>query len=131
MGVRNLFKGARGWLGSLNNRPLSPFEVSVDDTDVHLVHDAKPEKTAHMTWSEISHVYAYKQDCFAIDDIRLILVDGQKSITVSESDRGFSLLVTALTEKLRGFPKDWFDDIAQPPFKTNLTQLYPEYKSLD
>jgi hypothetical protein len=81
-----------------------------------------------LSWEDIAAAFAYKRDCFSVDQIRVALVDraGQVRVDVSENDEGYDALVKALPNYLRGcLPRDvWFTKVAFPPFETCLTELY-------
>ncbi len=73
-------------------------------------------------------MYAYKRDCFAVDQIRLVLGDDRRQswMEVTEDDAGFKVLIEELARRLpdsRG-AHDWWDKVASPAFQTNWTQLY-------
>ena len=78
-------------------------------------------------WREINAVFAFKWDCYTVDQIRLAietLEDG--AFVLTEDDEGWDLLsknLDALLPGCRPF-NDWFSEVAFPAFETNWTQIY-------
>jgi hypothetical protein len=88
--------------------------------------DAGENRTA-IHWSEIKAVYAYKRDCFAVDQINLALeFEDGTSIQISENDEGYTEFLKALPTGIDGFPaeQEWWEKVALPPFATNWTCLF-------
>jgi hypothetical protein len=86
------------------------------------------EEQVRVRWDEVSAVFAYKRDCFAIDKIYIALADAADKIRVeiSEDDTGYESLISELPKYLPGClaHNDWFLRVAVPAFKTNWTELY-------
>jgi hypothetical protein len=84
-------------------------------------------RTERMSWREIRFAYAYKQDCYAVDQIRLELLDDQgQGLMITEEMRGWHGLVQLLPEKLPGCQRfeNWFSVVAFPAFEQKMTLLY-------
>jgi hypothetical protein len=81
-----------------------------------------------MAWDEVSVVFAYKQDCFAVDRIWIAIADQSDKIRVevNEDDAGYQALIAELPRRLPGCPApdEWFTKVAIPAFETNLTELF-------
>jgi len=110
-------------------RPEIIYSVCFDDDGVVLkitpCDDVR--RIERISWDEVRFIYAYKNDCFAYDQIRLELVDARgNGVMVTEEMRGWNELVQALPEKLPGCQKfeDWFSVVAFPAFQQNMTLLY-------
>jgi hypothetical protein len=73
-------------------------------------------------------VYAYKKDCFGLDQIRVVLGDeGLRTwIEITEHDEGYQELTAELPRRLPGClsKKEWWQQVAPPPFETQWTKLY-------
>ena len=104
------------------------FEIQCDESGVTLVlvSTTTAEPQTRLAWEEINAVFAYKRDCFSVDQIRLILGDERNWVEVTEDDIGFKVLIRELPRRIPGFPSvdDWWDRVAQPPFETQWTELY-------
>jgi len=125
-----LLAGAR-----LSARPEIIYSVCFDHDEVVL--EIAPcddvSRTERMSWGDVRFVYAYKQDCFAYDQIRLELLDGRgNGLMVTEEMRGWHGLVQTLPEKLAGCQRfeNWFSPVAYPAFKRNMTLLYDRSHSV-
>jgi len=81
-----------------------------------------------VTWDEVSAVFAYKQDCFAVDRIWIAIADQEDRIRlqVNEDDAGYQGLIDELPKRLPGclLQEEWFARVAMPAFETNLTELF-------
>jgi hypothetical protein len=80
-----------------------------------------------VAWEDVVKVEAFKRDLYAVDLICLsLLFEDNKSIEIDEEMEGWDSLVEKLTEYLPGSQKftDWFDGVAFPAFKRNLTVIY-------
>ena len=84
--------------------------------------------STQLEWQQITDVYAYKKDCFSMDQIRILLGDEvqRKWIEVTEHDEGYRELIAELPHHLPGClsEEEWWRDVAMPPFETQWTQLY-------
>jgi len=81
-----------------------------------------------LKWEQINAVFAYRRDCYTVDQIRLILGNDVELtwMEVTEDDVGVKVLIVELARRLPGFPNvyDRWDKVAQPPFETQWTELY-------
>ena len=79
-----------------------------------------------VSWSDVEEVYAYKDDLFAFDEIRLgfRIADNGASWTVSESWPGYPELLAALPLRFPGIRTDWFSEVAFPAFEAKRTTLW-------
>jgi len=86
------------------------------------------EPPLQLRWEQINAVFAYKRDCYTVDQLRLILGNDLELtwMEVTEDDVGFKVLIVELARRLPGFPTvyDWWDNVAHPPFETQWTELY-------
>ena len=80
-----------------------------------------------VSWKDIVRLEAFKRDCFTVDLICLaICLQNKTEIEINEEMNGWEPLMRRLPEYLPGcinFDK-WYDVVAQPPFKENLTVIY-------
>jgi hypothetical protein len=117
------------WAGIREWRAGKRLEINCDDSGVALV-SVPPdnEPPLRLKWEQINAVFAYKRDCYTVDEIRLILGDDVDLtwMEVTEDDVGFKVLIVELARRLPGFPNvyDWWDNVPQPPFETQWTELY-------
>lgn len=86
-----------------------------------------------VAWKDVTRVEAFKRDLYAVDLICLnIYFDDNTSIEIDEEMEGWNSLVDKLSEYLprsREFA-DWFEVVAFPAFKRNLTVIYRRDESL-
>ena len=69
------------------------------------------EQTQQLGWDRISGVFAYKSDCFSVDQICLAIGEELKRwIEVTEDDEGYQQLIEQLPKRLAGFPtlEEWW-----------------------
>ncbi len=119
----------RVWLSAIQARRTRPsYSVLCDATGVtqHSV-SAAGEHSIRFAWEQITAVYAFKRDCFAYDQIRLILGNEseEKWIEISEEDSGYQQLVRLQPQFLPACLAEdasW-QPVAFPAFETNWTQL--------
>lgn len=86
-----------------------------------------------IAWQDVVKVEAFKRDLYAVDLICLsILFEDKTSIEIDEEMEGWDSLVDKLTEYLPGSKNfaDWFDVVAFPAFKPNLTVIYSRKEPL-
>lgn len=81
-----------------------------------------------LCWDEIAAVFAYKRDCYTVDQIHIALsdVNDRIRIDVSEDDGGYRVLVDELPRHLSGCltQDEWFLRVAVPAFQLQWTELY-------
>jgi len=86
------------------------------------------EHRVHLSWDQVTAVYAFKRDCFSVDQIRLIVSNESLRVWIemTEDEIGYEEMISQLPRHLMGFPSadDWWRPVALPPFKTNWTPLY-------
>jgi hypothetical protein len=86
------------------------------------------EVQTRVVWAEVTAVFAYKQDCFAVDRIWIAIADQHDRVRVelNEDDVGYQALIDELPKRLPGCPSpdEWFTRVAIPAFETNLTVLF-------
>ena len=85
-------------------------------------------RSYQLGWDRVTRVFAYKRDCFAIDQICLAIGsdDLEQWIEIAEDDGGFEEILEQLPIRLAGFPvrDEWWQRVALPPFRTQRTELY-------
>lgn len=86
------------------------------------------QQTQSLAWGDVKDVFAFKRDCFAVDQICLAIGsdDLEQAIEVAECDEGYENLIEQLPKRLIGFPalEQWLQRVALPPFETQGTRLY-------
>lgn len=103
------------------------FQLTIESTPC----DDVPS-TERISWDEVKFVYAYKKDCFSVDQIRMELLDGcGNAVVVTEEMRGWKELVEVLPLKLPGCQRfeEWFSNVAFPAFEQNMTLLFDRTNS--
>ena len=86
-----------------------------------------------IAWEDVIRVEAFKRDLYAVDLICLsIHFDHNTSIEIDEEMAGWDSLVDRLEEYLPRSKKFdyWFELVAFPAFKRNLTVIYRRDESL-
>lgn len=80
-----------------------------------------------LRWQDVNGVVAYKRDLATVDLICLGFSSPMGGVEVHEEMQGWDALTDALPAYLSGVPSSdqWWGKVAQPPFTTNLTKLYP------
>lgn len=106
---------------------------------VHTIeHDAEEMKLSWLTienkrgelvvrWKDVVKLEAFKRDLFAVDLICLaICLNDNTVVEINEEMDGWEPLMLKLPEYLSRCKEydGWFDVVAQPPFKENLTVIY-------
>jgi hypothetical protein len=130
MGLVDVPGKLRAWWADMREwRAGKHFEINCDDSGVALISTPpRSEPPLQLRWEQIKAVFAYKRDCYTVDQIRLILRNDVEMtwMEVTEDDVGFKVLIVELARRLPGFPNvyDWWDKVAQPPFETQWTALY-------
>lgn len=129
MGLTLLSRVREWWSEFLTGHTASPRTVLCDELGVSLTSRSRGNESPHrIAWRDVGAVYAYKQDCFTVDQICITFVDlgGAVRLAISEDDAGYQQLVEGLPRHLPGClaPADWFQNVAFPAFETNWTELY-------
>ena len=123
----NLFEQLRPWLSTIRSRSdNATVDLKFDSTG--LTQTSKSGNQIRLNWDEITSVYAYKRDCFTVDQIRLLIAndDMRLYVEVTEDDSCFHGLISNLPCYLPGCPSidHWFMSVALPPFETRWTTVY-------
>lgn len=78
-------------------------------------------------WRDAVRLEAFKRDQYAVDLICVVvvLVD-KREVEINEDMTGWDSLMRNLPEYLSGCKEfdEWYDVVAKPPFKENLTVIY-------
>jgi hypothetical protein len=77
-----------------------------------------------IAWNEVTAVFAYKKDCFAVDQIRVVIAGKWGNVEFTEDDPDFDALRALLYAKLGISPDRYQDQVVSPPFETNWTNLF-------
>ena len=80
-----------------------------------------------LRWQNVVRLEAFKRDVWAVDLICLVLVlNENREVEINEEMNGWEQLMRKLPEYLSGCKEfdEWFDVVAKPPFKENLTVIY-------
>lgn len=117
------------WTEFLTGKAASPRAIIFNQLGVSLATRPGTTQPAHgIAWRDVGAVYAYKQDCYTVDQICITFADlgGEVRLAISEDDAGYQQLVEDLPRHLPGClaPADWFQKVAFPAFETNWTELY-------
>ena len=78
-------------------------------------------------WLNVVRLEAFKRDLYAVDQICMVVVlDENKEVEINEEMNGWDSLMRKLPRYLSGCQEfgEWFDVVAKPPFKENLTVIY-------
>ena len=118
----------RNWLSNFRKEPAR-YSVHCDETGVtQTVKSVDNTEIIQFAWSQVKNVFAYKRDCLAVDQIRLLIevsnING--GVEVREDDEGYKQLIEQLPKRLDGFPTqdEWWQRVAHPAFETRWTLLY-------
>ncbi len=114
-----------GWRAQLKERLCTGFVVhkqtAVTRFDASRVSVTWPGDLGSATrmdfqWDEVESVSAYKKDCFAIDQLRLVFKAAQGVIEITEDIEGWDRLVEALPGYLPGMlaKAEWWGPLVQP-----------------
>jgi hypothetical protein len=120
----------REWWTSVKARSArTPAQLRWDETGLTQIWgtDAS-ERQVRLAWEQITEGFAYKRDCFTVDQIRLVLGNDELRlwIEVAEDDPCYKELLSELPSRLLGFPSvdSWWETVAFPAFETKWTKLY-------
>ena len=105
------------------------FEEKYKDTGVFKYDDEGfsiqyEEFFKQIKWKDITEINAYKADLMTIDRIEMEIVYGNKSLMVSEDLPGWYQFVIKTKKVFSTIPHEWENEITQPPFATNWTNIY-------
>jgi hypothetical protein len=114
-------------LGNLR-QASAKYSVHCDETGLtQIAQKGDTTQARHMVWDEVTMVFAYKRDCFAVDQIRVVVAANRTDwIEVTEDDEGYKCLIEQMPARIAGCPAldEWWDRVALPPFETQWTQIY-------
>jgi hypothetical protein len=122
----------KNWVGvkrlvSKLRKPRRNISIEPVPNGFSILADSPQEVIAEIHWDEISKVLAYKRDCFIYDQIcfAVEIAEG-KAFEICEDMEGWENLILSIPQKLPGFPEkqQWFQKVAFPAFKTNVTTLF-------
>jgi len=107
---------------SLQPRAKDPLVARLDENGIYQSFD---QSEVFIAWKDLAFILAYKKDCFAIDDIRLVFSDGAIQIEVSESAQNFEEMSGTLAAKLSLVVPDWYQRLmTSPAFEATPTTVY-------
>lgn len=77
-----------------------------------------------LKWVDITEINVYKKDLVTVDEIRMLIVYGEKYIEISEEVPGWYQFVKRTKLVFESIPKDWDIDIIHPPIASNYKTIY-------
>ena len=118
----------RNWLSTVRSQPAR-YSVRWDECgNTYAEQRGEDSETTRITWRQVTDVFAYKRDCFAYDQICLLVEasDIDRRIEVREDDEGYEGLIQQLPLRLDGAPTldEWWNTVVLPPFETQWKRLY-------
>ena len=122
-------------LQSIREEPAK-FSVHLDESGLtQIMHSGNSTQTRCLDWDGVTRVFAYKRDCFAVDQICIVIgtADDHDWIEVREDDEGYESLIIQMPIRLVGCPtgQEWWERVALPPFETQWTQIYARDREPD
>jgi len=103
------------------NSGTSHQQASFDDEGITAY---MQDVLSRIAWSEVTKVSVYKKNCYAVDQIRVVIAGKWGIVEVTEDDPDFDVLQTLLCTKLK-VCSEWYQDMAaSPAFETNWTVIY-------
>lgn len=81
-------------------------------------------KQQKIKWDEIERLIAYKKDLLTVDVVCLKIFYNNCQTTITEEIPGWHQFVEKLRFVFPNIPDNWYSEIVQPAFVTNLTILY-------
>ena len=109
-------------------KPIAFVQWDANGLNLTVQKGGRELQNLRLAWDRVTGVFAYKRDCFTIDQICLAIGSDELEqwIEVTEDDAGYKKLLEQLPTHLAGFPTrdEWWQSVALPPFKTQRTQLY-------
>jgi hypothetical protein len=123
------FDEIRKWLSDTRQEPAK-FSVRCDEIGLtQVVQQGESAQTHHLVWEQVANVFAYKRDCFAVDQICIVIGTATPTewIEVREDDEGYQYLIEQMPIRIVGCPtpNEWWERVVLPPFATQWTQIYP------
>lgn len=107
-------------------RPPSKLFLTVEPDGFTLrKHDE--DDLLRVNWNEVLRIVAYKLDLLTTDCIAVAFdVGNDRAVEIHEEMDGFCDVMVAASQQFEGCRKveEWLFQIAQPPFATNLKELY-------
>lgn len=118
----------RKWLRNLREEPAK-FLVRCDETGfTQIVQRGENIQSNGLGWDEVTEAFAYKRDCFSVDQICVVLgtADPTRWIEVREDDDGYQQFIQHLPSRIACFPApdEWLERVRLPPFAPQWTQIY-------
>ena len=125
----------RARLQNIRQEPTK-FSVHCDETGLtQSMHLGKSTQTRRLDWDGVTRVFAYKRDCFAVDQICIVIGTAEDCdwIEVREDDEGYESLINQMPIRMTGCPSphEWWERVALPPFATQWTQIYAREREPD
>jgi hypothetical protein len=105
------------------------YSVSCDETGLtQTAQRGDSTETVHVAWDDVTNVFAYKRDCFAVDQICIVIgtANHNNRIEVREDDDGYKNLIGQMPIRIQGCPApdEWWERVALPPFEMQWTKIY-------
>ena len=112
------------------------FSVHCDETGLtQIMHSGKSTQTHRLDWDGVTRVLAYKRDCFAVDQICVVIgtADDHDWIEIREDDEGYESLINQMPTRMVGCaaPNEWWERVALPPSAAQWTQIYAREREPD
>lgn len=112
------------------------FSVHCDETGLtQIMHSGKSTQTRRLDWDGVTRVFAYKRDCFAVDQICIVIgtADDYDWIEAREDDEGYESLINQMPIRMVGCPAphEWWERVALPPLAMQWTQVYARDREPD
>jgi hypothetical protein len=105
--------------------PAAPPSVHVTKDGLQVLRNG--EVLAHVRWSDVKRIIAYKYDLFGTDEICvgfLTAPDADSWLEISEEWAGFLEATSKMEMSFPTIPKDWYNEIMVPAFERKETVLW-------
>jgi len=117
-------------------RGSATFRVECDESGITQISEKRGQSyRVQLEWEQITDVFAFKRDCYTVDQIRIVVgnSDLKEWVEVTEDDEGYGALIVQLPLYLAGCPTpdSWFQRVALPPFETQWTHIFQKAAATD
>ena len=124
------------WSNFQLQRSTATFRVVCYESGITQISENRGQSHGvQLAWEQITDVFAFKRDCFTVDQISIVVgnSDLKEWVEVTEDDDGYGELILQLPLYLSGCPTldSWFQRVALPPFETQWTHIYQKAAATD
>ena len=107
-----------------SDEPVSRWFIAASKNGLVMVNPNG--NTQAIEWQDVREIVTFKRDLLTVDSVRVAFRSEPHPgwVEIGEDDSGFNDAIDSMMAFFVGIPRDWREQVTQPPFATNHRRLF-------